>query len=252
MVKETEKSTFTIDKEELTKYLNKCDRKFLDTLILTFGDDGVKQLEYTHSSKAKRELACELMCPENDEAKFLMVKEYYDLIDMSEEDIQGAKDDLKKARKEYQETMDEYKSKLESRVEELRTKFKIENHHIQAYEQIKGKKREANLVKKGLKAYATARTIAKRNGQEDQLIASAEYLATQAAGMAKDTDVSDKSLQAVSKSIRTFNKGINQYINEVLDENGKFNAKANSLAIEAKTKVKQAESNGAQQPVSAG
>ncbi|MGB5635377.1 MAG: hypothetical protein WBM86_21700 [Waterburya sp.] len=243
-----DKVQVVFDGANLSLYLKKCSREFLDELILTFGDDGVKALDYSHTTKAKRASAYDLMIVEENEEKFLIVKEFYDLVVGNASQMKEALADFQKAREEYQEVKDSYQSKLDARVNKLGSQFEIKKEHRKQHNEILGKLQRAKQIKKGLKGYGTAVALAHVDGIQDQVIASASYIAAKTSELAKREKLDDKTLEGTERLVDKLSGKIDNLIANVQREDGQPNALANRLVSETKTqmdnlnaKVKEAE-----------
>lgn len=236
------------DGANLSLYLKKCSREFLDELILTFGDEGVKALDFAHTTKAKRASAYDLMIVEENEEKFLIVKEFYELVVGNASQMKEALADFQKAKEEYQEVKDSYQSKLDARVKKLGNQFKIKKEHRKQHNEILGKLQRAKQIKKGLKGYGTAVALAHIDDIQDQVIASASYIASKTSELAKKEKLDDKTFEGTERLVDKLSGKIDNLVANVQTEDGQPNALANRLVVETKTqmdnlnaKVKEAE-----------
>lgn len=98
-----------------------------------------------------------------------------------------------------------------------------------------GRLYRAKLIKKGLKAYGTAVAVAHVDGIQDQVIASAAYVAAKTSELAKEQKVDDKRLQATETLVNNLIGKVDNFIANVQDEKGQPNAFANKLVAETKT-----------------
>lgn len=219
--------------KDLMKYLGSCTREFLDELVLTFNDEeALQSYQYAHSTKKKRGEIYRLIVQNVDVDKFHIVKDFYNY-------VSGSAEDIAKAKKEYQETMTSYKSGLQSRVEGIRLQFEIKPETRDYQKQILGQMECCKLIENGLKGYGKAVVAGHVIGKEDQVVAAANYIAVEASQIVKHQDLSDKSLEGVKKLVKNVNSGINNLVATLHDENGELNAKANSLVAETVEQRKQ-------------
>ena len=234
---ETEVTEIQFDEEQLSLYLKKCTREFLDELILTFGLQGVKALDFAHSTKAKRATAYDLMLVDRNVDKFKAVKEFYDLVVGNAAQMKEALETFQAARNEYQATKDSYESRLNARVKSLGTQFKVKKEHRKQYSEILGKLQRTKVIKKGLKAYGTAVAVAHVDNIQDQIIASAAYVAAKTSELAKKEKLDDKTLQGTENLVDKLTGKIDNLIANVQTEDGQPNALANRLVAETKTQM---------------
>lgn len=233
------------DEDNLSVYLKKCSREFLDELILTFGEDGVKALDFAHTTKAKRATAYDLMIEEQNEEKYQAVEEFYNLVVGNASQMKEALTKFQKAKEEYQEAKDSYQSVLDARVKRLGQKFDIKKEHRKQYNEILGKLKRAKTIKKGLKGYGTAVALAHVDGIQDQVIASASYIAAKTSELAKQEKLDDKTLEGTERLVDKLSDKIDNIIANVQNDDGQPNGLANRLVTELKitelnNKVKEA------------
>lgn len=225
------------DGANLSLYLKKCSREFLDELILTFGDKGVKALDFAHTTKAKRASAYDLMIEEENAEKLEIVKEFYDLVVGNAPQMKEALSDFQKAKQEYQDVKDSYQSKLDARVKKLGSQFEIKKEHRKQHNEILGKLQRAKQIKKGLKGYGTSVALAHIDGIQDQVIASATYIAIETSKLAQQEKLDDKTLEGTERLVDKLSGKIDNLIANVQDEEGQPNATASKLVVEYKTEI---------------
>lgn len=235
--REQQETQVVFDGANLSLYLKKCSREFLDELILTFGEEGVKALDFAHTTKAKRASAYDLMIAEENEEKFLIVKEFYDLVVGNASQMKEALKEFQDARDEYQKVKDSYQSKLDARVKKLGTQFKIKKEHRKQHNEILGKLQRAKAIKKGLKGYGTAVALAHVDGIQDQVIASASYIAAKTSELAKQEKLDDKTLDGTERLVDKLSGKIDNLIANVQHDDGQPNGLANRLVVETKTQM---------------
>ncbi len=218
--------------DELMKYLRKCNRDFLDQMILTYGQKGLEKLETAHSATSKRQELYKLMiADENQEAmgkKYLLIRDLYYYETKSATVIA-------KAKEEYQATMDEYKGGLEARVANIEGQFPATKEVEDGHRQLLGKQKRSKIIANGLKSYGKAVAVAHIDGVQDQVIASGMFVAAQASEVAKRQDLQNSKTEEQTKTfLRNVNPIINANIASLFKDNGEPNGLANRLAAEAK------------------
>lgn len=212
--------------QDLMKYLGSCTREFLDEMALTFNDvDALQKYQYAHSTKKKREEIYRLILQSVDFSRFHVVRNFYNY-------VSGSADDIAKAKKEYKETMDSYKSGINSRVAGLRLEFKIQDETRELQQEMKGQQECCKLIENGLKGFGKAVVAGYIINKQNQVIASANYVALEASKISSNQNLEDKSLEGVKTVMKNVNPGVNNLVASLHNEEGELNAKADSLVAE--------------------
>lgn len=222
----TEANNIQIIEKDLMKYLGSCTREFLDEMALTFNDvDALEKYQYAHSTKKKREEIFRLIVQHQDSGKFHAVRDFYNY-------VSGSAEDIAEAKRQYKETMDSYKSGLNSRVAGLRLKFEIKDETRELQQEMMGQQQCCKLIENGLKGYGKAVVAGHIIGKQNQVIAAANYVAVEASKIASNQNLEDKSLEGVKTVMKNVNSGINNLVASLHTEEGELNAKADSLVTE--------------------
>ena len=209
--------------KDLMKYLGSCTREFLDELALTFNDvDALQKYQYAHSTKKKREEIYRLILQSVDFDRFHVVRDFYNY-------VSGSAEDIAEAKRQYKETMDSYKAGLNSRIAGLSVKLEIKDETRELQQEMKGRQQCCKLIENGLKGYGKAVVAGYIIGKQNQVIASANYVAVEASKIANNQNLEDKSLEGVKTVMKNVNPGLNNLVASLHTEEGELNAKANSI-----------------------
>lgn len=209
--------------KDLMKYLGSCTREFLNELALTFNDvDALQKYQYAHSTKKKREEIYRLILQSVDFARFHVVRDFYNY-------VSGSAEDIAEAKKQYKETMDSYKAGLNSRVAKLSLDFEIEDDTRELQQEMVGQQQCCKLIENGLKGFGKAVVAGHIIGKQEQVIAAGNYIAVEASKIASNQNLEDKSLEGVKTVMKNVNPGINNLVASLHTEEGELNAKADSL-----------------------
>ncbi len=212
--------------KDLMKYLGSCTREFLDELALTFNDlDALEKYQYAHSTKKKREEIYRLILQSVDFDKFHVVRDFHNY-------VSGSAEDVAEAKRQYKETMDSYKSGLNSRVAGLRLEFEIKDDTRALQQEMQGKQQCCKVIENGLKGFGKAVVAGYIINKQNQVIASANYVALEASKISSNQNLEDKSLEGVKTVMKNVNPGVNNLVASLHNEEGELNAKADSLVVE--------------------
>lgn len=220
--KPQDKTSVNAEEENLMKYLGSCTRAFLDELILTFNDEeALKLYQYAHSTKKKQNVMYQIVTKdlEKGSEQLTAIKDFHDYVQGSAKDVEEAQD-----------TMKSYRAGLQGKVNDIGTKFVINEQTKDCQKEILGQMKCNKDIEEGLKGYGKAVVAGHIIGKEKQVVAAADHIAVEVSSkVIKYQDLSDKSLEGVKKVTRNTNKGINKIVQTLLDKEGNLNAKADSL-----------------------
>ena len=232
--------------KDLMKYLGSCTREFLDELALTFNDlDALEKYQYAHSTKKKREEIYRLILQSVDFDRFHVVRDFHNY-------VSGSAEDVAEAKRQYKETMDSYKSGLNSRVAGLRLEFEIKDDTRALQQEMQGQQQCCKLIENGLKGFGKAVVAGHIIGKQNQVVASANYVAVEASKIATSQNLEDKSLEGVKTVMKNVNPGINNLVASLHTVEGELNAKADSLlttTIDQMKSIKEVIEAAQKQPV---
>ena len=224
----TEAPEMAFDQERLMEYLMNCSREFLDELILTFDKDALETYQYALTTKRKRDEMYKLMCKEQDMTKYTLIQNYSNHVTKSAESI-------KEAKQEYQKVMKEYKGGLRAKINDIGVECDITEKMRDQQKQILGKQKRSKIIEKGLKGFGRAVVVSYVDGQQEQVVAAANYIAVEASKIASNQNLEDaKSLEGTKNLIKNASSRVNNLVATLHTENGEFNALANRLAAETK------------------
>ena len=219
----SEAETKVMIEKDLMKYLGSCTREFLDELALTFNDvDALEKYQYAHSTKKKRDEIYRLILQSADMDKFHVVRDFHLY-------VSGSAEDIAETKRQYQETMSSYKSGLKSRVAGLSVKFEIQDETRELQQEMLGQQKCCKLIESGLKGYGKAVVAGHIIGKQNQVIASANYVAVKASKIASKQNLEDKSLEGVKIVMKNVNPSISDLVASLHTEEGELNAKADSF-----------------------
>ena len=101
--------------------------------------------------------------------------------------------------------------------------------------QILGKQKRSKIIEKGLKGFGRAVVVSYVDGQQEQVVAAANYIAVEASKIASNQNLEEaKSLEGTKNLIKNASSRVNNLVATLHTEDGEFNALANRLAAETK------------------
>ena len=216
----------TINSNELTANLKSCSATFVEKLIVSFGDEAIKDLENTSTLQAKRELLEVFILDNEDEIKAEMIAEsiedFAKFVQKNEADLKASKEALDNARKTYNEDRQKYETNTFNKIEALDKEFEIDKDKLAAQQLAQNKLRAKKLREKarhrGLVSIAKGAVAATIDGIENEYFKVTTAVVTktiqeaktsmthqQEAGVDVDTLESYKSIEefAVSNAKKT-------------------------------------------------
>lgn len=209
---------------DLMACLSSCDRTFLDQLILTFNDEeALNQYQYCHSTKKKQDAMYKIITknPQRALEQIKTIQDYHHYVVNSASSVQEAKDTLKS-----------YRDGLRAKVNDIDTNFEIKKETKDYQKEILGQMKCSKMIEEGLKGYGKAVVAGTIIGKQDQVIASANYVAVEVSKQADNQNTDDKSIDGVKTVMRNVNASINNVVASLHNEDGELNAKADSLVVE--------------------
>ena len=220
-----------INGTELTASLEFCSADFVEKLVISFGDEAVKDLENTSTLKAERELLETLILEAEDETVAEMmvesIKDFAQFVQKNEADLRKSKAALDQARNTYKKDKQKYEENTHNKLEALDEEFEIDPEKLAAYQlaqnKLRAKKLRAKARHRGLVAIAKGTVAATIDGVENQYFKTTTAVVTktieetksamrnqQAAGNDTDTEETFKALEeAVSSTAEKISKETN-------------------------------------------
>lgn len=178
----------TINSAELTSNLKSCSSIFVEKLIVSFGDDAIKELENTPILKDKRELLERLILDCDDDTKQelydLSIREFAEFVVKNEASLKASKDKARDAREAYNKDTEAYKTNTKVKIDELDEEFEIDQDKLAAYQlklnKVKAKELREKTRHKGLVALAKGTIAATIDGIENQYMRTANAVMSSA------------------------------------------------------------------------
>lgn len=190
----------TINNAELTSNLKSCSSIFVEKLIVSFGDEAIKELENTPILKDKRELLERLILESDDDTKqglyALSIQEFAEFVVKNEASLKASRDKARDAREAYNKDKEAYKTNTQVKIDALDEDFEIDQDKLASYQlklnKVKAKELREKTRHRGLVALAKGTIAATIDGIEDRYMRTANAVMASAIN---DTKASMRNFQ---------------------------------------------------------
>ena len=183
-----EKNIMTIDNSNLTANLKSCSAVFVEKLIVSFGDEAIKDLENVSTLRDKRELLESLIleCEDKEHQEMLdyTIQDFAQFVVKNEVSLKVSSDAVKKAREEYNNDKESYKKKTQVKIDDLDAGFNIDqdkwNADREKLNRVRGKELRKKSRHRGLVYIAKGAISATIDGEEDKYFKTANAVMSRA------------------------------------------------------------------------
>lgn len=166
----------TINAAELAFNLKSCSAIFVEKLVVSFGDDAIKQLKDASTLQAKRDLLEMLVleCEDETDAElmFTAIKEFAEFVIKNEADLKNSREASQKAAAQYKQDKISYQTNAQKKIDDLDEEFEIDQEKLAAYQlginKVKAKELRKKARHRGLVALAKGAIAATVDGMENQ------------------------------------------------------------------------------------
>lgn len=198
----------TINNTELTANLKSCSAIFIEKLIVSFGDEAIKELEKVSTLGDKRDLLAQLILESEDDTIPEMmcesIKEFAEFVVKNEASLKVSKEAVTTARATYNTDKENYKTQTQVKVDALDEEFDIDQDKLAAYQLKLNKVKAAQLRKKtrhrGLVAIAKGSIAATIDGIESSYFKTVNAVVSSAIA---DTKVSMRNFTDAGVDVDT-------------------------------------------------